>query len=216
MVRLDIFADPICPWCHIGKRLLDIALMDRPDHPFTIEWHPFQLNPDMPKGGMDRRTYLETKFGGKENAAKVYAEIDEKAREAGLEIDFAAISRTPNTLDAHRLIHWAGIEGRQQPVVSFLFEAYFHKGQDIGDPAVLTSVAERAEMDGEMIARLLASDADADLIRNRDAHARQRGITGVPTFIVADRHVVVGAQPTTLWRDVIAELSGTAPDAPVQ
>jgi len=215
MVKLDILADPICPWCYLGKRFLDQALSARPDHPFAIEWHPFQLNPDMPKGGMDRRAYLEAKFGSKENAAKVYAEIDAKAREAGLEIDFGAIARTPNTLDAHRLIHWAGIEGRQQAVVSFLFEAYFQNGQDIGDPAVLSAVAERAEMEGDMVARLLSSDADAAAIRERDAHARARGVTGVPTFIVAERHAVVGAQPAALWTEVIAELSGEAPSGQV-
>ncbi|MBK1635066.1 DsbA family oxidoreductase [Rhodovulum adriaticum] len=211
MVLLDIFADPICPWCYIGKRLLDTALQRHPDHPFAITWHPFQLNPDMPKQGMDRRTYLEAKFGGKTQAAQTYAEIAEHAREAGLDLNLAAITRTPNTLDAHRLIHWAGIEGRQQAVISFLFEAYFQNGQDIGDPDILRAIAERAEMDGAMIARLLASDADVEDIRARDAHARERGVTGVPTFIVANTHALVGAQPTTLWEDVIAELRGGAP-----
>jgi predicted DsbA family dithiol-disulfide isomerase len=213
MVKLDILSDPICPWCHIGKRLLDNALTARPDHPFAIEWHPFQLNPDMPRAGMDRRAYLQAKFGGRENAARVYAEIDEKARAAGLQIDFGAIRRTPNTLDAHRLIHWAGIEGRQQAVVSFLFEAYFHEGRDIGDRDVLAAIAARAEMDAAVVAQLLAGDADVQAIRARDAHARERGVTGVPTFIVAERHVLVGAQPTELWLKVIAELAGDGPAA---
>lgn len=206
MIKLDILSDPICPWCHIGKARLDQALARHPDHPFTIEWHPFQLNPEMPAGGMDRRAYLEAKFGGKAQAAKIYAQIAEAAEEAGLPINFGAIARTPNTLNAHRLIHWAGIEGRQTPVVSFLFDAYFQKGQDIGDTEILVQVAERAEMEGDAIRRLLKSDADADLIRDRDAHARERGVTGVPTFIVANQHVVVGAQPPELWDSVIAEL----------
>ena len=111
MVKLDIISDPICPWCYIGKTLLDQALAQRPDHPFEIEWHPFQLNPDMPAEGMDRRDYLETKFGGKDGAIRAYAPVLERAEAAGLTIDFAAIKRTPNTLDAHRLLHWAGIEG---------------------------------------------------------------------------------------------------------
>jgi len=192
----------------IGKRLLDDALAGRPDHPFQIEWHPFQLNPGMPAEGMDRRAYLEAKFGGKEKAAQVYSEIDEKARAAGLDLDFGAIRRTPNTIDAHRLIHWAGIEGRQTAIVSFLFEAYFQRGQDIGAHDVLIALAERAEMDGAIIARLLDGDADADAIRARDAHARERGVTGVPTFILGNRHVLVGAQPTALWAQVIDEISG--------
>ena len=113
MVKLDILSDPICPWCYIGKANLDRALSQRPDHELAIEWHPFQLNPDMPDEGMDRRTYLETKFGGKERAVTVYAQIEQAAKVAGLDVDFGAIKRTPNTINAHRLIHWAGVEGRQ-------------------------------------------------------------------------------------------------------
>ncbi|WP_212523163.1 DsbA family oxidoreductase [Actibacterium sp. MT2.3-13A] len=207
MVKLDILSDPICPWCYIGKTLLDRALAERPDHPFTIEWHPFQLNPDMPAQGMDRREYLETKFGGKEQAVRAYLPVHEAAAKAGLELDLGAITRTPNTLNAHRLIHWAGIERKQQAVVSFLFEAYFKTGQDIGDTEVLVAVAERAEMDGPAIRRLLEGDADAEAIRARDAHARARGVNGVPTFIVANQHVLTGAQPTELWRQVIDEIS---------
>ena len=117
MVKLDILSDPICPWCYIGKANLDRALSQRPDHELAIEWHPFQLNPDMPDEGMDRRTYLETKFGGKERAVTVYAQIEQAAKDAGLDVDFGAIKRTPNTINAHRLIHWAGVEGRQTAVV---------------------------------------------------------------------------------------------------
>ena len=207
MVKLDILSDPICPWCFIGKTLLDRALAQRPDHPFTIEWHPFQLNPDMPAEGMDRRDYLETKFGGKERAVQAYLPVHEAAEKAGLELDLSGIRRTPNTLNAHRLIHWAGIEGKQQAVVSFLFEAYFRQGKDIGDTDVLVAVAERAEMDGPAIRRLLEGDADADDIRARDAHARERGVNGVPTFIVANQHVLTGAQPTELWLQVIDEIN---------
>ena len=109
MIPLDILSDPICPWCYIGKANLDRALAARPGHPLTIQWHPFQLNPDMPAGGMDRRAYLEAKFGGREAAVQVYGRIADAAEAAGLSIDFAGISRTPNTIDAHRLIHWAGL-----------------------------------------------------------------------------------------------------------
>lgn len=215
MIKLDILSDPICPWCFIGKARLDQALINHPDHPFAIEWHPFQLNPGMPAGGMDRREYLETKFGGRANALKVYGQIAQAAEESGLEIDFAAIERTPNTLDAHRLIHWAGIEGRQTAVVTALFKAYFQEGKDIEDPATLRAIAEGAEMDGDMIARLLASDADRADIIARDSHARQRGVNSVPTFIVANTHVVPGAQPPELWEQVIAELAGPPQDATV-
>ena len=208
MVKLDILSDPICPWCYIGKANLDAALTE--ENPFTVEWHPFLLNPDMPAEGMDRRTYLETKFGGKENAVKAYAPIAEAAEAAGLEIDLAAIKRTPNTVNAHRLIHWAGIERRQTPVVDALFRAYFVEGRDIGVSQVLVEIATDAGLDGPAIAKLLEGEADLADIRARDAHARKAGVTGVPTFIVAHQHAVPGAQPPDLWRKVIADLKEQA------
>lgn len=206
-IKLDIMSDPICPWCYIGKTHLDKALADVPGHPFAIEWHPFQLNPDMPAEGMDRRAYLEGKFGGKEGAVRAYAPVVENAQSAGLSIDFEAMKRTPNTLDAHRLIHWSGIEGRQTAAVSALFKAYFEEGRDIGDHEVLADIADSIEMDAAVVSKLLASDADAEEIRKRDAHSRQMGVNSVPTFIVAGKHAVPGAQPPELWRKVIEELS---------
>jgi len=206
MIKLDILSDPICPWCYIGKAHLDRALEANPDHPFEIEWHPFQLNPDMPEGGMDRRLYLETKFGGKENAIRVYSQIADAAEAAGLKIDFEAMKVTPNTIDAHRLIHWAGLEGRQTAVVSRLFKAYFEEGLDIGDRSILLDIAEGTGLDRAMIETLLNGDADAEDIRTRDGHARERGVTGVPTFVVNQQYVVPGAQPPELWQKVLDEL----------
>ena len=162
MIKLDIISDPICPWCYIGKTLLDQALAERPDHPFEIAWHPFQLNPDMPADGMDRKEYLETKFGGKDGAIRAYAPVLERAEAAGLTIDFAAIPRTPNTLDAHRLIHWAGIEGRQMPVAMALFRAFFEEGRDIGDADVLSDIADSAGMDAAVVRKLLQSTARSE------------------------------------------------------
>ncbi|MGR3499884.1 MAG: DsbA family oxidoreductase [Limimaricola soesokkakensis] len=206
MVKLDILSDPICPWCWIGKAGLDAALAEIPDHPFTIEWHPFQLNPDMPAGGMDRRAYLEAKFGGRDGAARAYAPIVERAEEAGLALNLDQIETTPNTLDAHRLIHWAGIEGRQTAAVSALFKAYFTEGRDIGDHDVLADIADGIEMDAAVVRRLLGSDADLEDIRRRDAHSREMGVTSVPTFIVAQRHAVPGAQTKEMWVKVIGEI----------
>ncbi|SEO29229.1 Predicted dithiol-disulfide isomerase, DsbA family [Salinihabitans flavidus] len=207
MIKLDIMSDPICPWCYIGKALLEQALAAEPDPPFAIEWHPFQLNPEMPPEGMDRRAYLEAKFGGREAAVKTYAQIAQKAEEAGLSLDFGAIARTPNTIDAHRLIHWAGIEGRQQDVVDALFRAYFEEGRDIGEHDTLADIADAAGMDAAAVRRLLTSDADVEEIRTRDAQAREMGVTAVPTFIVAGQHAVPGAQPPELWTRVIAEIN---------
>ncbi len=206
MVKLDIISDPICPWCYIGKTNLDKALLQFPDHPFLIEWHPFQLNPDMPAAGMDRRTYLETKFGGKEGAIKAYAPVVENAERVGAVINFDAMKVTPNTIDAHRLIHWAGIEERQSFVVDLLFKAYFVDGRDIGDREVLADIADAAEMDAAMVTRLLATDEDTQTLRDRDAHSRKMGVNSVPTFIVANQHAVPGAQPTETWVQIITDI----------
>ncbi|WP_339637403.1 DsbA family oxidoreductase [uncultured Sulfitobacter sp.] len=206
-IKLDIMSDPICPWCYIGKAHLDRALQDHPNHPFAIEWHPFQLNPEMPREGMDRRAYLEGKFGGKEGAVRAYAPVVEHAEKAGLNINFEAMKRTPNTLDAHRLIHWAGIEGRQTAAVSALFKAYFVDARDIGDAEVLADIADSIEMDAAVVTRLLKSDVDTQDIRDRDSHSRKMGVNSVPTFIIANAHAVPGAQPPELWAQVIADLT---------
>ena len=210
MIPLDIFSDPVCPWCYIGKTQLDRALEQRPDHPFAVKWHPFQLNPDMPPEGADRRSYLEAKFGGKEQAVKVYSQVQNAAEAAGVTMNFDAMERTPNTLDAHRTIHWAGLEGRQSVMISALFRAYFRDGRDIGDRATLAALATDAGLDGALIARLLATDADRDDLIARDADARAKGVRAVPTFLVARHYVLSGAQPPQTWTQVIDDLAAQA------
>ncbi len=205
MIRLDIFSDPVCPWCFIGKANLDRALEAHPTHPFRIEWHPFQLNPDMPAGGVDKHRYLAEKFG-EDRLVQMHLRLREASRAAGAEIDPDTPKRMPNTLDAHRLIHWAGLEGRQTAVVSAIMRAYWREGRDIGNAGVLTDIAAAAGMDRAVTARLLASDADADDIRARDADARQKGVNSVPTFLIAQHYVVTGAQPPEVWGNVIREL----------
>ena len=209
-IRLDIFIDPVCPWCLIGKAHLDRALESRPDHPFQILWHPFQLDPAMPKAGADHVDYLSAKFGGRDKALKAMLTVTEHAKAAGVEIDMEKCRHRPNTLDAHRLIHWAGIEGRQTPMVARLMRAHFKEGADIGDAATLARLAGEVGMDAAAVARLLASDADAEDIMARDMDARKKGVTAVPTFLIAQRYVVSGAQPPEMWRDVIDELTARA------
>lgn len=205
-VKLDILSDPICPWCYIGKTYLDRALAQRPGHPFVIEWHPFQLNPDMPADGMDRRAYLEGKFGGKERAIQAYMPVQQHADQAGLEINLEGIKTTPNTMNAHRLIHWAALDGKQTEVVTDLFQAYFVDGRDIGDIDTLADIADGNGLDAAAVRRLLDGNSDAEDIQKRDQTARQMGVSSVPTFIVANQHAVPGAQPTDLWLKVIDEI----------
>ena len=213
MIKLDVISDPICLWCYIGWSNLARALEARPDHPLALEWHPFQLNPDMAPEGMDRRDYLELKFGGKVGALQAYAPVLEHAEAAGLTLHLDRIARTPPTLDAHRLIHWAGIEGRQTPAAVALFKANFTQGRDIGDKTTLAEIAESVGLDRAMTQTLLEGDADNEEIRARDAHTRARGVTGVPCFVLANQHVITGAQPTELWLNVIDEIAGQLAEA---
>ncbi len=208
MIRLDIFSDPVCPWCHVGKSNLDRALAAHPGHPFQIQWHPFQLNPDMPAEGVAKRAYLEDKFGGQARVDAIHERLREVARAAGVQLDPDKPKRMPNTLDAHRLIHWAGIEGVQSQVVAALMRAYWVEGRDIGDHATLADIAAAEGMNRVEVMRLLASDADADDILARDQDARRKGVNSVPTFLIAQQYVVTGAQSTEIWDKVITEISG--------
>ena len=206
MNSVEILSDPICPWCFIGKTQLDKALAARPGHGLNVTWHPFMLNPDMPAEGMERRAYLEAKFGGKQGAYDAYKPIMERAKELGLGIEFDQIARAPNTVDAHRLIHWAGIEGVQNAVVDALFDAYFCKGSDISDPDTLLGIAAAAGMNTDATAKLLESAADRAEVLEADARMREAGVRGVPCFIVGRRFAVPGAQPTETWINVIDEI----------
>ena len=207
MFKLDVISDPICPWCYIGKTHLDRALAERPDHGFVIEWHPFQLNPTMPPEGMDRRAYLETKFGGPEGATRAYAPVVQAAAKAGLSINFDGIKTTPNTIDAHRLIHWAGLKGCQTEVVDRLFDAYFVAGKNIGDHAILADIAEASGLDRAEVMDNLDSDHVLAETRARDSHVRKLGVSSVPTFIVLNQHVVSGAQPPETWVSIIDQIA---------
>ena len=203
MIPLDIFADPVCPWCLIGKLELDRALESRPLHPFQIAWHPFRLNPQMPRAGMDRIDYLHAKLGPRaEEASRAVAE-----RAAVLGLNLNPSPREPDTTDAHRLMHWAGLEGAQTRVMSGLLRAHWQEARDIGDAGELARIAAAAGMDADMVTRLLSSDADRDEVTARESHARERGISSVPTFIVANQHAISGTQPASLWQQVIDELA---------
>ena len=210
MIQLDIFSDPVCPWCYLGKANLDRAIAENGAAPFVIVWHPFQLNPDLPREGVDKTAYLTARLGGPERLSQIHTHFRDMALQAGVAMDPDKPKRIPNTLDAHRLIHWAGVEGRQDQMVQALFHAYWVDGLDIGAPAVLAKLAGDAGMDAAAIARLLASDADRDVVAAREAHARERGVNAVPTFVIADQYVLSGAQPPELWGQVIAEVSQAA------
>jgi len=193
-MQIDFISDTVCPWCFIGKRRLGRAMAMRPNIGFDVRYRPYRLDPSVPKGGLERAAYLAAKFGkngGVEEAQRVIAA--EGAKE-GIEFDFAAILRTPNTLDSHRLIRWAELTGAQDEVVERLFAAYFENGEDIGDIRVLSDIADVCGMDGSQVADMLESDQDVNLVEREDQLAREMGVTGVPALIFNNKVAVSGAR----------------------
>ena len=192
-MQIDIVSDTVCPWCFIGKRKLELALAQRPDIPFDIRWRAYRLDPEVPRGGVDRRAYMKAKFGDSPRTSAMSDAIKAAGDSVDIAFAFDRIEKRPDTIDSHRLIRWAANDDRQNDVVERLFKAYFEDGRDIGDPAVLVDIAREADMDAALVAELLAKDADRELIEQEDALAHRMGISGVPTFIFANKYLVSGA-----------------------
>jgi predicted DsbA family dithiol-disulfide isomerase len=198
---IDIVSDAICPWCYIGKRRLEKALALAPQPDLQIGWRPFQLNPDMPADGMDRKEYLQLKFGDRAGG-NMYQAVEEAGRGEGIPFAFDRIKRTPNTILAHRLIRFAQREGRQDEAVETLFRAYFTEGANIGQVETLVGLAEVMQLDPDRMRAFLESDEEAEAIRAEDRFARQIGIQGVPCFIIERKYAVSGAQPPEAFLEI--------------
>jgi predicted DsbA family dithiol-disulfide isomerase len=195
--RIDIVSDAICPWCYIGKRHLEAALtaLAAEGLQFTVHWNPFQLNPDMPKDGVARAAYRAAKFGDPERVRQIDARVTQAAEGAGLAFHLDRIARTPNTIDAHRLIWFAGRQGVQDAVMETVFHRYFVEGSDIGDHAVLADCAVAAGLDRAEVLAFLASDLADPEMRAADRSAREAGVSGVPSFFLDGYGVFSGAMP---------------------
>ncbi|MDQ0453689.1 DsbA family oxidoreductase [Rhizobium paknamense] len=207
---IDLVSDVVCPWCYLGKARLELAIAEVQDEvSVDINWRPYRLNPDYPPEGVDQQAELAKKLGGKENMDRAHAQLTELGKEVGIAFDFDAIRVGPNTMDAHRLIHWAGTESReaQEMVVSSLFKANFEQGLNVGDPAVLLDIAAAAGLDRKVIEQLLKSDADRDLILSEIDAAQQMGVNGVPFFIIDQKYAVSGAQPAQVLANAFREIA---------
>ncbi|HZA94900.1 MAG TPA: DsbA family oxidoreductase [Burkholderiaceae bacterium] len=198
-LSIDIISDVVCPWCYVGKRRLEAALAQRAvdaAQPVEVRWHAFELNPDIPASGVDRRSYLEQKFGGPERAKQIYARIKAAGDEVGISFEFDRIVRQPNTINAHRLIAWAQDTDLEisDALIERLFRAYFVEGIDIGDIDALARLAGDAGFDATAARSWLASDAGRAAIRAEEQRAHALGVTGVPFFVFNQRLAVSGAQ----------------------
>ncbi len=198
VLTIDVISDVVCPWCYIGRRRLGEALAlftaREPGFRPIVNWHPFQLNPDLPREGIGRRDYVDAKFGGPRRADEIYARVGAVGRSVGIDFAFDRIDRQPNTLDVHRLISWAQARGDPEELVERLFRAFFLDGRRIGDHAVLAAIAGEAGLPADAARTYLESDEGADAIAAMDRRVRELGVTGVPFFIFGSRVGVSGAQ----------------------
>ena len=198
-MQIDVISDVVCPWCFIGKRNLERALetwhAKHPDETPTVRWHAFQLNPQLPDSGVPRKQYLENKFGGPARAKEIYARVSAAGKRVGIDFAFDSIQVQPNTVDAHRLMHYAGEHGKQDEMAEAIFRRYFVEGADLSSKATLADIAQQAGLNRDEVVTYLAGDADRALVEEQDRRARAIGVEGVPFFIFNQRLSLSGAQP---------------------
>jgi predicted DsbA family dithiol-disulfide isomerase len=207
-VMVEIVSDAICPWCYVGKRNFERALAKLPEGmSVSVRWLPFELNPDMPVEGVDRRTYRSAKFGSWEHSRQLDSQVSAAAAQAGLGIRHDLMQRTPNTFKAHRLIWLGGREGVQDRIVEALFSAYFVEGRDIGDVAVLTDIAAHSGIALDRAQAFFAGDEGVEEVAEAALSARSGGISGVPTFVINGRQAFSGALRSEL---MLTHLLGAA------
>jgi predicted DsbA family dithiol-disulfide isomerase len=210
-VQIDFIFDVVCPWCYIGKRHLERALAIRPGVKPAITWRPFLLNPQLPPDGIDRSDYLSGKFGSQQRISRIYGAISEVGQSVAINFNFDNIRRTPNTLDAHRLVRLAAGENRADAAIEALYEAYFIDGRNIGDAQVLADIGDHIGLDGEAVLEHLDGEEGIGAVLDDNAHAHRLGINGVPSYVFGPSMVISGAQdPTILARILDAATAAEA------
>ena len=198
---IEVVFDLVCPWCFLGIRRLRRTLRSRPDVQAELLWRPFLLNPDLGPQGVPQHEFLVRKFGGEDRARRLHGTIADLGWAEGIEFRFDRIRRVPHSLDAHRLIRWAGRFGAADQMVEAMFEAYFTEGADIGDPHVLATIAGHLGLDATMARRFLGTVAEVEAVHADNLRAHRLGINGVPCFVIAGRSAIAGAQePEVLER----------------
>lgn len=207
---IEIVFDFVCPWCYLGVKRLSFLLARRQDLGADLVWRPFLLNPDMPRAGMSRADYMIRKFGAEDRARRLYASIAELGADEGIVFNFAAIRRTPNSVDAHRLVRHAGRFGASDMLVDKIFRAHFVEGADIGSHAILAQLAAEEGMDPAATLAFLTSNEGTEFVHAENLHAHRLGINGVPCFLIDGEHAITGAQETEVLERLIDLASCTA------
>ncbi len=210
ILTVDVISDVICPWCYIGKRRLEGAISAvEGQHEVQVHWHPFQLNPTMPKEGISRKEYRTRKFGSWERSLELDAKVIAVGESEGIHFAFDKTERTPNTVDAHRLIWLADQHGCQNAVVEALFRAYFNEGRDIGNHQTLIDVVSEAGLERKVAESMLGSDEGMDVISNARELSQRHLVTGVPFFIINNAITLSGAQEPVTFLDAFRQVVGS-------
>lgn len=200
-MKIEFIFDTVCPWCYVGKRRFERALALRPGTRANIHWRPFLLNPDIPLEGIDRRAYLDRKFGGPARVQRVHSAVAAAGEAEGIAFAFDRIIRTPNTLNSHRMIRFSAGLGREAETVEALYDGYFCQGRDIGIIAELVEIGEAVGLPPRQLEAYLKSDADIAAVLNDNARAHRLGVNGVPCLVLDGLYAVAGAQePDVLLR----------------
>jgi predicted DsbA family dithiol-disulfide isomerase len=205
-VLIEVFSDVVCPWCFLGKRRLDAALAERPGVSIEVSWLPFELNPNLPRAGVDRTNYLADKFGGPDALAAAQRKLVELGREADIEFRFDLIDKVPHTRAAHLLLANAPDTESRIVLLERLFRAYFEQGIDIGDPRALAAMGEECGLDVANLAAVLADEECLETVARDARAAAELGISGVPTFVFERRYMLSGAQPAHVLLQVVDHL----------
>jgi predicted DsbA family dithiol-disulfide isomerase len=209
-VRIDVVSDVVCPWCFIGKRRLEKAIALNTDTPVEIHWRPYFLNDWIPREGISREQYLTTKFGSPERYKGIAQRVAAAAAAEGLTYAVEKINRQPNTLDAHRLIYWAGADGKASAMKQKLMDLYFTEGADLTDLRILANAAAEIGLNSEDIGKALESDKDVALIEREALAAKEAGIDGVPCYIFGGKFAVSGAQAPEYLAEAITRVAQMA------
>ncbi len=203
-IKIDVVSDVVCPWCYIGKRRLEKALSQLPEnYEIDVSFLPFELNPELPKSGADHKSYLANKFGSKERYDQLTAHVVNVAAGEGLKFDYGKQSVMPNTLDSHRLIQYAKRFGKQAEIKEALMKAYFEQGVDLSKHENLIAIAEANGLDPDTTKAFLDSEELALDVKQMEQVNYQRGISGVPFYIINNKYGVSGAQPSEAFLEIL-------------
>lgn len=206
-LHLDVIVDVVCPWCFLGKRRLDAAIAELNDLDIEVRYRPFQLDPSIPAEGIEREEYVIGKFGSADALDEAHARLFALGADVGITYAFDLIEKTPNTLDAHRLVRWAAEEGLGDPMIERLFSLFFEEGADLTSTETLVAAAEEIGLDGDEVTMKIEDGADLEAVKADIAHAGRMGITGVPTVIVENKFAISGAQTSEVLVDALRRIA---------